>query len=312
MEYLYSDEGQLLWLKGYCNPIRYEDLVARSVVPADLAAKLPDSTGAVFPTPAQLDAATKLITERLGRGRRRRRPVGTPAPSVDRSELSPPWPSRPSGARHRRAPRRASPLVLAGPGPVLPVRAPVPRRALASSSSAASRTRPANPTLQNYADLSTPLITNAFRNSIEVSLVTAIVGGIFGFLLAYAVILGGLPTFLRDALMTFSRRRLELRRHPAGPRLHLHARPARHRHGPAQEHFGIDLYASDFTIYSKLGLELVYLYFQFPLMVLIIAPAIDGLKPEWREAAENMGASSREYWRRVALPILTPTLLGHA
>ena len=63
MEHLYSDEGQLLWLKGYCNPIRYEDLVARNVVPADLAAKLPDTTGAVFPTPAQLKAATDLITK---------------------------------------------------------------------------------------------------------------------------------------------------------------------------------------------------------------------------------------------------------
>lgn len=63
MEFLYSDEGQLLWLKGYCNPIRYDDLVKRGVVPADLAAKLPDTTGAVFPTPAQLAAATKLITE---------------------------------------------------------------------------------------------------------------------------------------------------------------------------------------------------------------------------------------------------------
>jgi putative spermidine/putrescine transport system substrate-binding protein len=63
MEYLYSDEGQLLWLKGYCNPIRYEDMVKRNVVPADLAARLPDTTGAVFPTPAQLAAATKLITE---------------------------------------------------------------------------------------------------------------------------------------------------------------------------------------------------------------------------------------------------------
>ncbi len=62
MEFLYSDEGQLLWLKGYCNPIRYEDMVTRGVVPADLAAKLPDSTGAVFPTPAQLEAATTLIT----------------------------------------------------------------------------------------------------------------------------------------------------------------------------------------------------------------------------------------------------------
>ncbi len=45
-------------------------------------------------------------------------------------------------------------------------------------------------------------------------------------------------------------------------------------------------------------------------MVLIIAPAIDGLKQEWREAAENMGATPRQYWRRVALPILTPSILG--
>jgi putative spermidine/putrescine transport system substrate-binding protein len=62
-EFLYSDEGQLLWLKGYCNPIRYEDMVSRNVVPADLAAKLPDTTGAVFPTPEQLKKATDLITK---------------------------------------------------------------------------------------------------------------------------------------------------------------------------------------------------------------------------------------------------------
>ena len=37
MEYLYSDEGQNIWLKGYCNPIRYDDMVARGVVPAELA-----------------------------------------------------------------------------------------------------------------------------------------------------------------------------------------------------------------------------------------------------------------------------------
>jgi putative spermidine/putrescine transport system substrate-binding protein len=63
MEHLYSDEGQLMWLKGYCNPIRYDDMVSRGIVPADLAAKLPDSTGAVFPTPAQLKTATDLITK---------------------------------------------------------------------------------------------------------------------------------------------------------------------------------------------------------------------------------------------------------
>jgi len=63
MEYLYSDEGQLLWMKGYCHPIRENDMRARGVIPADLLAKLPDVTGAVFPTVAQLDAAKVLITE---------------------------------------------------------------------------------------------------------------------------------------------------------------------------------------------------------------------------------------------------------
>src|SRR5262245_27865219 len=45
-------------------------------------------------------------------------------------------------------------------------------------------------------------------------------------------------------------------------------------------------------------------------MILIIAPAIDGLKKEWREAAENMGCTSYQFWRHVALPVLTPSLLG--
>ncbi len=61
-EFLYSDEGQNLWLKGYCHPIRYPDLVKNNKVPADQLAKLPDVTGAVFPTLAQQDAASKLIT----------------------------------------------------------------------------------------------------------------------------------------------------------------------------------------------------------------------------------------------------------
>ena len=61
-EYLYSDEGQLGWLKGYCYPIRFEDMKARGVIPADVLAKLPDATGAVFPTLDQLNAASKVIT----------------------------------------------------------------------------------------------------------------------------------------------------------------------------------------------------------------------------------------------------------
>jgi len=166
------------------------------------------------------------------------------------------------------------------------------------------------PTLDNYrAGLETPLVVNAFRNSIEISLVTAIAGGIFGFLLALAVIQGRLPTALRGALMTFS----GVASNFAGIPLALAFTYTLSAQGVVTvilRNLGINLYAGDFTIFSKLGIEIVYIYFQFPLMVLIIAPAIDGLKPEWREASENLGASGREYWRRIALPILTPTLLG--
>ena len=45
-------------------------------------------------------------------------------------------------------------------------------------------------------------------------------------------------------------------------------------------------------------------------MVLILTPALDGLKREWREAAEILGASNLDYWRRVALPVLWPSILG--
>ena len=65
MEHLYSDEGQLLWLKGYCHPIRYTDLASRGVIPAEMAAALPPAelyAQAIFPTIAQLSAARELIT----------------------------------------------------------------------------------------------------------------------------------------------------------------------------------------------------------------------------------------------------------
>jgi putative spermidine/putrescine transport system permease protein len=165
-------------------------------------------------------------------------------------------------------------------------------------------------TLQNYADLTQPQIASSYLTSIEISLVTAVVGGIFGFLLAYAVISGGLPSVLRGATLTFS----GVASNFAGVPLALAFTFTLGRLGFVtiflNSILGINIYEGGFSLYSKLALEIVYLYFQFPLMVLIMAPAIDGLKKEWREAAENMGASSYQYWRHVALPILTPTLLG--
>jgi len=164
-------------------------------------------------------------------------------------------------------------------------------------------------TLANFANLFTPQIEQTYENSLEISIVTAIVGGIFGLLMAYAVISGGLPGILRSALTTFS----GVASNFAGVPLAYAFIYTIGRTGLFTvflKSIGIGLYDNGFSIYSKVGLEIVYLYFQFPLMVLIIAPAIDGLKKDWREAAENMGASSFQYWRRVALPILMPSLLG--
>jgi len=62
MEYLYSDEGQVGWLEGYCLPIRYDDLVERGAIPGDLASRLPDSSGTAFPSVDQMVAAREMIT----------------------------------------------------------------------------------------------------------------------------------------------------------------------------------------------------------------------------------------------------------
>ena len=66
MEYLYSDAGQIVWLKGYCHPIRYNDLAKRNVIPADVAAKLPPAdlyAKAVFPSLAQIQAGAKTVAD---------------------------------------------------------------------------------------------------------------------------------------------------------------------------------------------------------------------------------------------------------
>jgi putative spermidine/putrescine transport system permease protein len=72
----------------------------------------------------------------------------------------------------------------------------------------------------------------------------------------------------------------------------------------------IDLAAHGFTLFNTTGIALAYLYFQLPLMILVIAPAIDGLRKEWREAAANLGASQFQFWRYVGVPVLMPSILG--
>ncbi|CAN5174299.1 ABC transporter permease subunit [soil metagenome] len=78
-----------------------------------------------------------------------------------------------------------------------------------------------------------------------------------------------------------------------------------------QEHFGFNL-AGNGWLYGLSGLVLVYTYFQIPLMVIVFLPALEGLREQWREAAVSLGASTWQYWRQVAFPLLTPAFLGSA
>jgi putative spermidine/putrescine transport system permease protein len=165
-------------------------------------------------------------------------------------------------------------------------------------------------TLQNLANLNTPSIKSAYWISLKVSVASALTGALLGFLLAYAVVLGGLPQWLRPTLMTFS----GVASNFAGLPLAFAFIATLGRVGLVtvllREFAGFDLYRTGFNLLSFWGLTLTYLYFQIPLMILIITPALDGLKREWREASEILGASRLQYWRHVALPILWPSILG--
>lgn len=165
-------------------------------------------------------------------------------------------------------------------------------------------------TFQNIYDLFTPSITKAYSLSIEISVVTAIGGGIFGFMLAYAAILGGVPRWVRTALTTFSGVASNFAGVPLAFAFIATLGHTGFLTALLAKVVGVNIYGLGFNLYNFWGLALTYMYFQFPLMVLIVAPALDGLKKEWREASENLGASPFQYWRYVALPILLPSLLG--
>jgi putative spermidine/putrescine transport system permease protein len=165
-------------------------------------------------------------------------------------------------------------------------------------------------TFDNILGLFAPNILSSYLLSIEISLVTAIGGGIFGFMLAYAATIGHLPKLVRDSLFTFC----GVASNFAGVPLAFAFIATLGRVGLVtlflKNTFGLYLYDTPFNLYNFWGLSVVYMYFQFPLMVLIIAPALDGLRHEWREASQNLGASYFQYWRHVAFPILLPSILG--
>lgn len=170
--------------------------------------------------------------------------------------------------------------------------------------------RAGNFTLQNIIDLGTEQVVNAFSISIRISAASAFFGALIGLAMALAIIRGRLPSAIRSTVMTFS----GVASNFAGLPLAFAFIATLGRLGLVtvilKTVFGFDLYKSGFNLLSFVGLTLTYLYFQIPLMILIIAPAIDGLKKEWSEAASTLGASRLQFWLYIGLPVLWPNLLG--
>jgi len=147
----------------------------------------------------------------------------------------------------------------------------------------------------------------AFGFSMQVSALSAAMGGVLGFLVANAVLHDGIPRFLRPVLVSFS----GVASNFAGVPLAFAYTATLGTTGLVTSLIGhVGLHVTPLFLTNLLGLSLVYLYFQFPLMILLVLPSIEGLKKEWREAAANLGASSFTFWARVGLPVLAPSLLG--
>jgi putative spermidine/putrescine transport system permease protein len=164
-------------------------------------------------------------------------------------------------------------------------------------------------TFENLAALATPSIVAAYWISIKVSLASAILGAFIGIGIAIAIVRGGLPNWIRSATLTFS----GVASNFAGIPLAFAFLATLGRLGLVTvllKSIGIDLYSYGFNVLSFWGLTLTYLYFQIPLMVVIIVPAIDGIKKEWGEAAATLGATQAQYWRMVVVPVLWPSFLG--
>lgn len=174
----------------------------------------------------------------------------------------------------------------------------------------AFRTADGHFTFQNILDLRTGTIPSSYWISIKISVASAALGCLIGFAVAAAVVLGGLPKAIRGPLLTFSGVASNFAGVPLAFAFLATLGPVGLITVFLRTQLGIDLRAMGFNILSFWGLTITYLFFQIPLMILIITPALDGLKREWREAAAILGATGFQYWRMVALPILFPSLLG--
>ncbi len=155
-------------------------------------------------------------------------------------------------------------------------------------------------TLSNITALNTAPVRSAFAGSLKLSLISAVIGAVLGAVLAYAIASGEPNGVIRRLYLAGSGVLAQF----GGVTL---AFAFLATIGPA----GYLLHASWYSSFPW-GIGLIYCYFQIPLMVLVFLPAIDGLKVQWREAAENLGGSTWHYWRYIGGPLLMPAFTGAA
>jgi putative spermidine/putrescine transport system permease protein len=163
-------------------------------------------------------------------------------------------------------------------------------------------------TLSNVRTATHGIYLHGFGESITLSVLAAVLPGIFGLLIAYAIFTAR-GSLLRQVAITAS----GVFANFGGVPLAFLFVATLGSSGLATRwlaDLGFDPYAHGFSLYSLSGVVVVYMYFQVPLMVLVILPALEGLRPAWREAAANMGARTWHYWRYVGGPVLLPSFLG--
>ena len=162
-------------------------------------------------------------------------------------------------------------------------------------------------TLDNYINVFSKLIyRQAITNSIVISMISAVVGIVVAFIGAKAA--HNTESSLKRVFMSI----LNMTSNFAGVPLAFSFIILLGKTGVLvilAKALGIESIAN-FDIYSNNGLTLIYIYFQIPLATLLLIPAFNALREEYREAAKILRANSFQYWIHVGLPILMPSLLS--
>jgi putative spermidine/putrescine transport system permease protein len=165
-------------------------------------------------------------------------------------------------------------------------------------------------TLANIQGLTDDVVVQAYLRSVWISGVTAVLGAALGALLAHAISTANPQGMLRRVMTAACGVLAQF----GGVTLAFAFLATFGFTGFVtvwlQNAFGVDPYGAGGWLTDTPGLLLVYTYFQIPLMVIVFLPALDGLRPQWREATESLGGSTWAYWRHVGGPVLLPSFLG--